>query len=100
MEQPGKRIRKIQWGLIQTLPTKIIALGSSVRFKEPKGSVVEYFVTEITEDHNAFFDTGSCQFNVYVSKTKDSNENTLWQRLSLRPELIEYIFDDVEEFIV
>ena len=101
MTQAGKRIRKIQWGLIPTLPTKIISNGSTVKFREPKSGIVEYFVSEITEDNDALYETGSPQFNIYVSKTRDNKNQLLWQRFSLRPDAIEYEFNEgEEEFIV
>lgn len=101
MEQPGKKIRKIQYGVVPTLPTKIISLGTSVRFRSPKGGIVEYFVTEITENKNSYWETGSVEFNIYVSKTKESEDKLFWQRLALRPDLIEYEFTEgEEEFII
>jgi hypothetical protein len=99
MDNPGKRIRKIQWGLIPGLPMKVIQLGSIIKFKSKIG-IVDYVISEITENRDAFFEVGAVEYDVFVSKTLTSKENLFWQRFPLRPDGIEYEFNPEEEFIV
>lgn len=98
--QATKRIRKIQYGVIQEMPSCVVALGTRHNFNTPKGGKVEYFVSEITENKDAFFETGAVEYNIYISKDKTRNEQIFWKRYSLRPDLIEFIFDEEEEFEV
>ena len=78
---------------------KVIQLGSIVKFRSKTG-IVDYVISEISENKDAFFDSGSVEYDIFVSKTAASKENLFWQRFPLRPDGIEYEFNPEEEFIV
>jgi len=88
---PASKIRKLQWGIIPQLPTRIISVGS-------KGPSTGYIVCEIQEDKNTYYDLGYIEYLVYIKKEKAADDTKiLWQRFAKIPDSVEYDLDGSEE---
>lgn len=88
------KIRKIQWGVVPNLPTKIIAIGS-------KGPDANYIICDIVEDKNTFFDLGYYEYLIYIAAEKDKKKTPiLWQRFSKVPDMVEYSLDGASEVFI
>lgn len=88
------KIRRLQWGIVPTLPSKVIQVGS-------KGPNDMYVVCEIQEDKNTFYDLGYIEYLIYIKKVRGTDDApVLWQRFSKVPDSVEYALDGVDEVLI
>lgn len=101
--EAGGIIKKIQWGIVPTLPYLVVQVGSiAVRGKEATvDTKAEYdaVICEIVEDKNVSTEIQSFEYNVFVKR--HGEQAFFWKRFTIKPDMIEYFAPkEIEERVI